>query len=138
MEKVFQELEEADALILPSRFDAFGVAVVEAMAVGRPVLASTGVVAALDRDEGTGSVLLHLSGDVECLAEQITLLANDRERLKQASAAARATAEKWPAERAVTIVREILGRTKKGRRFLQRKGTLWRDESTETNCAPAA
>jgi glycosyltransferase involved in cell wall biosynthesis len=104
VDDVKRELREADAVILTSRFDAYGVVVLEAMAAGRPVLASKGVVAALDRDEGTGAILLHAIGDVECLAQQIALLATDCGKLREASFASRATAEKWRPERASMII----------------------------------
>ena len=121
IDEVYKELRESDALILTSKFDAFGVVVLEAMAAGRPVLASEGVVAALDRDEGNGAILLHPIGDIECLAEQIVLLATDRERLRKASIASRATAEKWRPERAAEIVEKILDQSKRGKFLLQRK-----------------
>ena len=121
IDEVYNELREADALVLTSKFDAFGAVVLEAMAAGRPVLASEGVVAALDRDEGNGAVLLHPIGDVKCLAEQIASLASDRETLERASIFARATAEKWPPERAAAIVADILNRTRRGKSLLQRK-----------------
>ncbi len=120
-DEVYKELREADALVLTSKFDAFGVVVLEAMAAGRAVLASEAVVAALDRDEGNGAVLLHPIGDAQCLAEQITSLASDRERLRQASVASRATAEKWPRQRAITIIDEVLNKTKRGRMLLSHK-----------------
>ncbi len=119
-DEVYRKLGETDALVMTSKFEPYGVVVVEAMAVGRPVLASEGVIAALDRDEGTGAVLLHPIGDVESLAEQIALLARAPERLREASAASRATAEKWPPERAAVIVDEILGKTKRGGMLLRR------------------
>lgn len=119
-DEVLNEIRKADALVLTSSFDAFGVVVLEAMAAGRPVLASAGVVAANDRDEKTGAILSHPIGDFECLAEQITSLANDTERLRVASTSARATAEKWPPERAVLIMEEILCARKRGRLLLER------------------
>lgn len=118
--EVYRELREADALVITSQFEPYGVVVLEAMAVGRPVLASAGVVAALDRDEGTGAILLHPIGDVKCLAEQLASLASDREGLRQVSVSCRLTAEKWPPERAALIVDEILGKTKRGRMLLRR------------------
>lgn len=118
---VYKELGDADALVVPSQFEPYGVVVLEAMAAGRGVLASEGVVAARDRDEGTGAVLLHPIGDVESLAEQIVWLATDRERLRKASLASRATAEKWPPARAAAIVEEILEQSKRGRLLLRRK-----------------
>jgi glycosyltransferase involved in cell wall biosynthesis len=120
IDEVYKALSEADALVLTSKFDAYGAVVLEAMAAGRPVLASVGVVAALDRDDGTGAILLHRIGDVEGLAEQIALLASDRERLSKASLSSRAMAEKWPPARAATIVDEILDKTKRGRMLLER------------------
>jgi glycosyltransferase involved in cell wall biosynthesis len=116
---VYEALGEADALVLTSKFDAFGVVVLEAMAAGRPVLASNGVIAALDRDEGSGAVLLHPAGDAEFLAKQIAKLANDREQLRSASVAARSIAEQWPPERATRIVDEILARTNPNLRLLR-------------------
>lgn len=118
---VYKELSEADALVITSRFEPYGVVVLEAMAAGRSVLASEGVVAALDRDEGNGAVLLHPIGDVGCLAYQVTSLASDREKLRPASVASRATAEKWPRERAITIIDEVLNKTKRGRMLVSHK-----------------
>jgi glycosyltransferase involved in cell wall biosynthesis len=119
-EEIVARVREADALVLTSKFDAFGVVVLEAMAAGRPVLASAGVVAALDRDEGTGAVLLHPIGDIECLASQILSLACDRERLREASVAARAMADKWPPSRAAEIIDKILTQTRQGKLLLKK------------------
>lgn len=106
-EAVYHELSRVDALILTSKFDAYGVVVLEAMALGRPVLASDGVIAAVDRGDD-GGVFLHANGDVEALASQIQKLAMDHELLLAASRAARATAEKWRPERAGAILAEVL------------------------------
>lgn len=122
-DEVYEELRKADVLIVTSQFEPYGVVVLEAMAAGRAVLASEGVVAALDRDEGNGAVLLHPTGDIECLAGQIALLASDRERLRKASLASRATAEKWPPARAAAIVEQIIDQTRRGKLLLRRKQT---------------
>jgi glycosyltransferase involved in cell wall biosynthesis len=119
IDQVYQQLAAADALVLTSRFDAFGVVVLEALAAGRPVLASDGVVAARDRDEQTGAVLLHPVGDTAWLAKQIGSLATDNEKLRQASLAARATAEHWPPTRAATIIDTVLEKTTRGRLLLE-------------------
>jgi len=113
-EELFRQVELADALVLTSSFDAYGVVVLEAMARGRPVLASDGVVAALDRDDGSGAILTHPAGDAELLAQQIELYANDPERLPHASLAARAIAEKWKPERAALILDSVLINSKRG------------------------
>lgn len=111
---VYQELGDVEALVVTSRFEPYGVVVLEAMATGRPVLASEGVVAAVDRDEGNGAVFLHPIGDVEYLARQIFSLASDREKLRRASLAARVTAEKWPPERASEIIHTLLSNLNSG------------------------
>lgn len=118
--EVSQEIRRSDALIVSSGFEPYGVVVLEAMAAGRPVLASEGVMGALDRDEGTGAIFLHPSGDVERLADQIVLLANDRELLTRSALAARETAEKWPPNRAAAIVAAIVNQTISGETRLRR------------------
>jgi glycosyltransferase involved in cell wall biosynthesis len=118
--EIREQIMEADALVITSQFEPYGVVVLEAMACGRPVLASEGVVAARDRNDGTGAVRLHPIGDIECLASQIVSLASDRELLETAARAARATAEGWPLSRAVAIINRMLVKTKTGRILLQR------------------
>jgi glycosyltransferase involved in cell wall biosynthesis len=107
-EEVWRRLRETDAVIVPSRFEPYGVVVLEALANGRPVLASDGVIAALDRDDGLGAIFFHAAGDRECLAQQIKILAEDQNVLRISSEAARAIAEKWRPERAASILRPIL------------------------------
>lgn len=114
-EEVYKELRKADAFTITSQFEPYGVVVLEAMAAGRPVLASHGVIAARDRDEVIGAIYLHRTGDIEVLAEQIAMLASDSEELQKASVASRATCEKWPQERAITIIDEVMSKTKRGR-----------------------
>lgn len=116
---VFNELKRADALALTSRFDAYGVVVLEAMAVGRTVLASDGVIAALDRNEGE-AIFLHANGKADELANQIRALASDSEMLRRASIAARSAAEKWMPERAAAILDDLLTRTRRGSMLLKR------------------
>jgi len=107
-EEVWRRLRDADALVVPSRFEPYGVVVLEAMANGRPVLASDQVVAARDRDDGFGAIFFHAAGDAECLAQQIKILAEDEKVLRIASEAARAIAEMWRPERAASILGSIL------------------------------
>lgn len=123
-EQVHQALENADALVITSRFEAYSAVVLEAMAAGRPILASDCVMAAVDRDEGTGAILFHPVGDVETLARQIATLAEHRDQLHRASIAARATAEKWPLSRAIEILNEVMARTEAGRNLINSQTVL--------------
>jgi glycosyltransferase involved in cell wall biosynthesis len=130
---VFRELERADALVLTSKFDAYGVVVLEAMAQGRAVLASEGVVAARDRCEGD-AVFLHPTGDADVLASQIRALADDRELLRRASLSARATAEEWPVEKAAIILKDQLSTTRRGSLLL--KNSIAKSTCTPTPLSP--
>lgn len=117
------QIEKADLLLITSSFEPYGVVALEAMAAGRAILASEEVIAAVDRDEGTGAVVFHRGGNAQELAEQIGSFAADRQRLNDASVAARRTAEKWPPSRAVEILGQVLNRTAAGRRLVGRAGS---------------
>src|SRR5439155_26129712 len=70
--------------------------------------------AALDRNDESGAIVIHPAGNAQLLAEQIEMLANDRNRLRCVSLAARAMAEKWKPERAVSILDGLLIKSKRG------------------------
>ncbi|HEV7747318.1 MAG TPA: glycosyltransferase [Pyrinomonadaceae bacterium] len=123
-EQVQQAIRDADALVIPSKFEPYGVVVLEAMAAGRPVLASDGVIAALDRDDGTGAILFHPAGDAETLSRQIASLAENRSGLGRASLAARLTAEKWPTSRAIEILDEMIAKTRAGKDLIKQRTVL--------------
>ena len=107
-DQVWKRVHDADALVITSRFEPYGVVVLEALANGRPVLASDRVVAALDRDDGKGAIFFHPAGDPRPLAEQIRSLSENRNVLKASSVAARAIAEEWPLARAAAILQPML------------------------------
>jgi len=87
----------SEAVVVPSHYESFGLVALEAMACGRPVVASeTGGLAYLVRDGETG---FHIpAGDAASLAERLRELLEDselRERLgRQAAEYARGFA--WP------------------------------------------
>jgi glycosyltransferase involved in cell wall biosynthesis len=115
-DQVGKRISDADVLVITSKFDAYGVVVLEALANGRPVLASDRVVAALDRDDGNGAILFHPSGDSKSLAQQIEILALNRSVLGTSSRVARAIAEEWPLSRAAEILQPVLERANANRR----------------------
>jgi len=94
----------ADALLLPTVYEPFGLVVLEAMATAMPVITSTKCGAAeLLVPDGTGYV--HDAMDVESMAESIRKL-GDRSRCQRMGIAARQTAERHTLE----VIREELSR----------------------------
>ena len=107
-DEVCRRMAESDALIVPSSFEPYGVVVLEALAQGRLVLASDRVVAALDRDNKKGAILFHSVGDSAALAQQLTMLAGNRNLLQEAAHPAREIAEQWKPERAALILNSAI------------------------------
>jgi glycosyltransferase involved in cell wall biosynthesis len=98
-------------LILPSRLDAFGMVVPEAMACGIPVIVSDMVGAKQIVEEGRNGFIVPAE-NVESLVDRMRWCIQNTHSLKQMSGAARATAEclGWASyrPRLATAVREVL------------------------------
>jgi glycosyltransferase involved in cell wall biosynthesis len=97
-------------LIHPARAEPYGVSVLEAMASGLPVLGSTATGAAVDRVVPGANGLLHVADDVDTLAGQVQSFLNNRLLAGEMGGKARATAEQWPVERAVSDLERLLAR----------------------------
>ena len=92
-EELAGEYARASALVLVSRQDTAPVAIQEAMAVGRPVIASpVGGVPHLVSEGETGRLVPH--GDPEALARRIVEIAGDADAVRRMGRAARAEAER--------------------------------------------
>jgi N-acetyl-alpha-D-glucosaminyl L-malate synthase BshA len=103
----------SDLFLLPSASESFGLVALEAMACGVPVVATrTGGVPEVVDDGESG--YLAAVGDVEAMAESGIALLTDRERWRSFSAAARAGAERFSADRIVSdyesFYQEVLDR----------------------------
>ncbi len=93
-------LSQADIFLMPSRFEGFGLSLVEAMAVGCvPVASKLHGITDMIVEEGVSGFLCPM-GKVGAFAEKIALLHRDRQKLRQISEAAREQVqEKFSLER---------------------------------------
>ena len=106
--QVAEIMNQATAIVHTARWEPFGVAVLEAMATGLPVLGSADTMAALDRIEDGVSGFIHRTEDVEQLTEHMIKIFSDPEISARMGLAARRQAEEWPPERGVEIIKDII------------------------------
>ncbi|MCW5873774.1 MAG: glycosyltransferase [Anaerolineales bacterium] len=99
----------ADALVMPSYSESFGMVALEAMACGRPVIASSvGGLRYLVQDGATG---YHVrEGDAPQLAARILALLGDDGALQRMGTAARAEAQRYSWGRAAAEVEGVYSR----------------------------
>lgn len=84
----------ADAFVFPTPYDAFGMVIAEAMAMGLPVVTTRRAGASELVDDGVTGLLVDDAGDVEGLARHLAALARDPERRRLIGEAARARMER--------------------------------------------
>ncbi len=89
-------LAASDAFVLASHYEGYGMAFVEAIAAGLPIVATAGGATADTIPAGTG--LLSPPGDVEALAANLRCIIGDwdrREEMRRAAVAAREHLQSW-------------------------------------------
>jgi len=109
-EEKYAYYKSIDIFVLPSLFEPFGIVLLEAMACGKPIVASNvGGIPYIVEDGKTG--LLFESENVEDLAEKIVTLLKDKESREKMGKAGKERAKEFTwekvAERTVEVYKEI-------------------------------
>lgn len=108
-EELINIFHDSDALIHPSpTHEPYGVAVIEAMAASLIVFSSDTTCAGLDRITNQYNGFIHSAGDIESLCRQIIWLINNLNKMYEIKFNARKTAENWPIERGIDIIKKII------------------------------
>jgi glycosyltransferase involved in cell wall biosynthesis len=99
-------LHAADVFVFPSLYEAVGIALLEAMACGRPIVASrTGGIPEVVKDGVSGQLVT--PGDAGDLARALVLLAGDPARRRRLGEAARARAEAFDIRATVRSLEDL-------------------------------
>jgi glycosyltransferase involved in cell wall biosynthesis len=106
--QIIREMQAAHVLVLPSVFDGFGLVIVEAMATGIPVIASTHSGGPDIIREGREGFLLE-PDDVDGLADRLETLRADRIRAAAMGAAAAERAREFSWDAHAQRLEHILG-----------------------------
>ena len=94
-----------DVVLHPSRRDAYPLVVVEAMSWSKPVVGSDVCGSVIDRVEDGHNGYSFPSGDVAALTAVLDKVADDAAHVCEMGKNARTTAEAWPLERGVEILK---------------------------------
>jgi N-acetyl-alpha-D-glucosaminyl L-malate synthase BshA len=106
LDSVVDLLQATDLFLLPSQTESFGLAALEAMACGSPVVATrVGGIPEVVEDGRTG--ILELPGSVEAMARRAIELLRDPERHRIMSQAALEKAKEYSAERIVPMYESL-------------------------------
>ena len=89
---LLREMQQHDVLVLPSLFEGFGLVILEAMAQGLVVIATSHTAAPDIFDDGIDGFIVPIRSS-EAITEKLQLLAEDRARLREMKMAARKKAQ---------------------------------------------
>ncbi len=109
-EKLIQAYRECDALLFPSRFEGFGYAALEAMACGKPVIASNSSALPEVIEDGVTGVLCPID-DVSAFATACEMLSNNPDHCRTMGIAGRERAVNYFSEQAA--LHQYIGLIKK-------------------------
>jgi UDP-glucose:(heptosyl)LPS alpha-1,3-glucosyltransferase len=103
----------ADCFALPTRYDTFSLATLEAMASGLPAIVSRAAGVSEHLRDGVDALVLEDPADTMTLAAHLRRLADDRAFRAQIGSAGRETAERfsweWVTDQTVDVYRQALG-----------------------------
>jgi glycosyltransferase involved in cell wall biosynthesis len=103
-EDVRRQMLDADVFLHPARYEPYGVALIEAMAAGMVIVASTATGAALDRIVHSKNGMLHEPDDIQGLALCIREVAGEVVRREALGREAKVTSRFWELQRANDIL----------------------------------
>lgn len=106
-ELIQKEIKKADIFVHPALWEPYGVAVLEAMAHGKLVIASDRTMAAVDRLTHGINGFIHKTGNVEEIANQMMFFIENPDKIDRMGREARRIAEEWPVERGVEIIKGL-------------------------------
>lgn len=109
-EAAMRLLDGSDVFVHPAQWEPYGVGVLEAMARGKPVIASKTTLAATDRVRHGANGFLFEAGDVQALSECMGRFIRDPRLIPRMGREARKTSEEWPVEKGVEILWQATGR----------------------------
>ena len=103
-------LEESDVFVHPAQWEPYGVGILEAMARGKPVIASRATLAAADRVRHGINGFLFETGDAGALAECMGRFVREPQLILRMGREARKTSEEWPVEKGLETLRRTAAR----------------------------